>query len=370
VLRPGSSRSPSSSRPPAMPAPSRSRASPGRCRPGRDRRRGGQSGDTRAAGQEREPAVQVVSRVFDHDLAARVERRLDSVPPVASPCWQPRLRCGRARPAARGSSRSGVGSCCSPRYGQPELPGWAGRSEELQEAGASRILAWAVPGAHWGGARRPPACRNERLAGSRPEPAWLGYSAPRGRRCLSSTRRQSSSVGNHVDDRPGSGPAVRVSATLISKGLMLIGSGVSRLPVGGKAATYVVRLVLRQSRVFARPRTRPAWLDRGADEFGPPNGEKDRLRSPSPGASALREDDPPSQRSALRHAVDSIAGPTRRPRMAAPADGRKRTPRQGRSAGLVGPRERAARHAPTARAYSQLSWGPVRPDSKNAVPWK
>lgn len=63
-----------------------------------------------------DPCVRVVARLFDHDLANRVERRLRLGPTPACRCSPPRP--SRPRPwvdAARSSSRSAGGSCCSPR---------------------------------------------------------------------------------------------------------------------------------------------------------------------------------------------------------------------------------------------------------------
>jgi Trk K+ transport system NAD-binding subunit len=98
------------------------------------------------------PAVQVVSRVFDHDLAARVERRLElgptrSVSMLAAPAFAA-AALGRHREVIFPIGRRVLlfteitVSVSSSALGKT--------INQLQETGASRILAWArAGGAHW-----------------------------------------------------------------------------------------------------------------------------------------------------------------------------------------------------------------------------
>jgi Trk K+ transport system NAD-binding subunit len=98
------------------------------------------------------PAVQVVSRVFDHDLAARVERRLElgptrSVSMLAAPAFAA-AALGRRREVIFPVGRRVL--LFTEITVSPSCLALGRTVKQLHEAGASKVLAWARGGSsHW-----------------------------------------------------------------------------------------------------------------------------------------------------------------------------------------------------------------------------
>jgi Trk K+ transport system NAD-binding subunit len=97
------------------------------------------------------PGVRVVARLFDHDLAARVERRLQigatrSVSMLAAPAFAA-AALGRRREVIFPIGRRVL--LFTELTAQPGSSAVGQSVAQLGETGASRVLAWAPSGGAW-----------------------------------------------------------------------------------------------------------------------------------------------------------------------------------------------------------------------------